>query len=239
MSLKLFVRMSLTYIKNPKNETLKLYSRAIDRYRQQCEEKDLQKTKKLKAKVADSITLDSFQEQLIMGSTLGDMSLKHNPRNDKNARACFKHSETQKDWFLWKARMLRNLCGKKAIMRIKSDGFSHKRKLVLQTRHLRCLTRFHSKMFTNNSLDFKKPWLYQITPFGLMVWFLDDGSRHGAGNRKGHISTEGWGWFGVKELRKMLWSMYGIKTTKGLRISHINGKRYWTIGLSQLELRKF
>lgn len=113
----------------------------------------------------------------ISGCILGDSHLY------KNNNKCFqfKHSEKQLDYFLWKKEILEQFFPDSKI-RI-SNGYSYLRKtdkkykwhgLFFVSDYFK---RIYSHFYTNDGkkvLDFGR--LSQITPLGLAIWYMDDGS---------------------------------------------------------------
>jgi LAGLIDADG DNA endonuclease family protein len=80
------------------------------------------KSQKLKTSEAASITLTPEQREILLGTVLGDGSLKFELGAYKNARFGMRHSSAQLRWFLWKAKKLNGLFTRKAIHLQKADG---------------------------------------------------------------------------------------------------------------------
>lgn len=198
------------------------------------------RSQKLSNAVANSIRFSNSEKEVLIGTILGDGSLKLDPKGKyKNGRFGMRHSIVQIRWFLWKIGQLdRNLFTRKAIHVQKPDGFSQKPKLHFQTRALPCFTELHNELYTDNQLDFKKDWVRQISPVTLTVWWLDDGGRIGDGGRKGKWSTQSWGLEGNKKLQEILQEKYDISTRIVEMKSGVSGETQYYFELSQKNLKK-
>jgi hypothetical protein len=198
------------------------------------------RSQKLSHAVADSIKFSNSEKEILIGTILGDGSLKFDPKGKyKNCRFGMRHSMLQLRWFLWKILQLnRNLFTRKAIHVQAPDGFSQRPKLHFQTRALSCFTELHNELYTDNKLDFEKDWVLQITPVILMVWWLDDGGRIGDGGRKGKWSTQSWGLEGNKKLQEVLQEKFDISTRIVEMKSIVSGETQYYLELSQNNLKK-
>src|SRR3989344_4051708 len=97
---------------------------------------------------------------VILGTLLGDGSLKVQNKY-LNANLQIRHSETQKDYLLWKAEMLKEVAGDKSVSAQKADGYSKKRKWRFVSRRLPSLTDLHLLTYKNNKLRIRRKWLNQ------------------------------------------------------------------------------
>jgi hypothetical protein len=137
-----------------------------------------------------NVPVTQRQREVLYGTLLGDGSLKQQT-NYVNLRFQMRHSIVQTQWFFWKVMELQSLATEKAVHPQPPDGYSSKEKLHFQTRALPSFTEVHHQLYTDNVLDFTKPWLSWLTPLSLMVWVLDDGGRMGEGGRKLKLCTHG------------------------------------------------
>lgn len=178
---------------------------------------------------------------LILGTILGDGSLKIHGRYT-NANLQIRHSETQKEYFLWKAEMLSEIARTKSINVQKPDGYSQNRKWRFASKNLPTLTELYRLTTRNNKLRIRRKWLNQMTPLSLAVWWCDDGSLIGYGGRKGVFCTDGFDKFSVEILARYLKIVWKIKTVVAPVRRDYNGeqRQYWRIWVrSQEELKKF
>lgn len=186
------------------------------------------------------VPLSNTVKEIILGSLLGDGSLKLNPKY-KNARFSFRHSIAQKAYFDWKANKLSEISSEKSVWEQQTDGgFSKLPKLRYQSRALIQLTELYDLTHKRNKFEIRRKWLNYLTPLSLAIWWLDDGSIISNG-RKGVICTDGFDENAVKILAQYLAKVWQIKTTVA-PIKKLNGKKekYYRIWFrSTNELMKF
>lgn len=137
--------------------------------------------RKIIAQIAPS--LSNQAKEIILGSLLGDGSLKIN-ENYNNARFSFRHSIKQKEYFFWKTNALKEISGKKDWWE-QNDG-----KLRYQSSALEALTEIHKLVCKKNQLHIKRKWLNLLTPMSLAIWWMDDGSLV-KNSRQGVFCTDG------------------------------------------------
>src|SRR3989344_6056282 len=131
--------------------------------------------------------LSNVCKDLILGSLLGDGSIKIHPKY-KNARFSFRHSIKQKDYFFWKMKQLEEISSKKCWWKQKG-GFSENIIFRYQSNALPVLSEIYNLTHPKGMLKIRRKWLNQLTPLSLAVWWLDDGSIISNG-RKGVICTD-------------------------------------------------
>lgn len=136
-----------------------------------------------------NISLSCLEKSVILGSLLGDGSLKVYS-GYKNARFSFRHSEKQSSYFFYKVSLLSSLSSAGSVQRQKPDGWSSLEKLRYQSRALTSLSDIHKVTHKKNKLQVKRKWLNHLTAHSLAVWWFDDGSIIGGG-RKGVFCTDG------------------------------------------------
>lgn len=187
------------------------------------------------------VPLSDQTRAIILGSILGDGSLKIQKRC-LNANLMIRHSETQKDYLLWKAEMLKEIARDRSIGVQEADGYSKNRKWRFFSKNLPSLTELHQQTYKNNTLRIKRKWLNQMTPLSLAVWWCDDGSLISYGGRKGVFCTDGFDESSVKILAHYLKAVWNIRTIVAPVGRKRDGKqeKYWRIWIrSQEELKKF
>ena len=123
----------------------------------------------LSNKILKNIPLSDSCVSIILGSLLGNGSLKIHKKY-KNARFKFRHSVVQKDYFDWKISMLQEISSEKSCISQKPDGFSSNRKLLYQSRALESLTVIYKITQSKNKIDIKRKWLNHLTPLSLAIW---------------------------------------------------------------------
>lgn len=122
--------------------------------------------------------LSLLQEQMILGSLLGDMSLK---KSGKNARLCLVHSYKQKELFLQKVKILDVFMGS---WRQKDSYDKRTQKIYSQYRgnsktH-NVFTQIYNILYINKCKTISQKYLDLINhPIALAYWFMDDGTNRG------------------------------------------------------------
>lgn len=187
------------------------------------------------------VPLSDRAKQIILGTILGDGSLKIQTAYS-NANLQIRHSETQKDYLLWKAGALKEIATNRSVTVQAPDGYSKNRKWRFVSRRLPTLTGLHTLTHRRNKLRIRRQWLNQMTPLSLAVWWCDDGSLISYGGRKGVFCTDGFDKASVKILARYLEVVWGIRTIVAPIGRRRDGRQeqYWRIWIrSSEELKKF
>jgi hypothetical protein len=172
-------------------------------------------SKKAGIKAREYLTLNHNQYQLILGSMLGDGYIRE--RINKNFNSyCYSegHSIIQKEYLTHKMKILKGFIVQKSLTNIKPNGFSPNPKVSMtsiihkdfeEIFHLfyRTINGFKNKFISIETLN-------QITPLGLLYWYLDDGDISKKNNIK--FSTYSFGEEGNLILQRWLSNTYGIKS---------------------------
>ena len=191
--------------------------------------------------LSSSVSLSDQGKAIILGSLLGDGSLKINERY-QNARFSFRHSIHQADYFHWKVNTLQEIAGESSVWVQKNDGgYGQSDKLRFQSRALPVLTDLYRTTHKQGRLVIRRKWLNMMTSLSLAIWWLDDGSIITNG-RRGVLCTDGFGKESVKVLAQYLDKVWGVKTHVGAIGRKRGGKqeRYWRLWIrSSKELEKF
>ena len=128
------------------------------------------------------ISLSSSCKAIILGSVLGDGSLKLYAQY-KNAKFCIRHTEPQREYMYWKAHLLQEISIASSLQIQKPSGYSKNKKLLYESKVCEELTQIHHLLYSQNRLNIKRSWLNHLTPLSLAIWWLDDGSIIGNGKR--------------------------------------------------------
>jgi hypothetical protein len=156
----------------------------------------------------DEMSLSDQCKEIILGSLLGDGSLKiHKPY--KNARFSFRHSCAQEEYFCWKASALEEISSDKNIFPQKKDGFGTNDKLRYQSRALPMLTDLYELTHKAKQFNIRRKWLNMMSPLSLAIWWLDDGSLV-SNSRKGVFCTDGFDKDSLKIIVRYLKIVWGI-----------------------------
>lgn len=187
------------------------------------------------------VPLSDRAKEIILGSLLGDGSLKVN-KPYKNARFSFRHSVKQKAYFHWKVSQLQEISSTKHYwLQPPDQGFSKECKLRYQSRALEPLTDLYNLTNKRGKLSVRRKWLNYLTPLSLAIWWLDDGSIISNG-RKGVICTDGFDEKSVKILARYLQTVWKIQAHVAPIGRKQNGRqeKYWRLWFrSTGELIKF
>ena len=156
--------------------------------------------------------LSETARAVILGSLLGDGSLKiHEPY--KNARFAFRHSDTQRDYFFWKVKQLKEISSAAHIWKQSKDGKDGwgTVKWRYQSKALPALTELYSITNPKGKFKIKRKWLNLLTPLSLAMWWQDDGSII-ANGRKGVLCTDGFAPEDVQLLHAYLKKVWQVDT---------------------------
>jgi hypothetical protein len=175
-------------------------------------------------------------QSIILGSVLGDGSLKIHPKY-KNARFSFRHSEKQSDYFFWKVNHLKEIASKKCFWRQSKNGKDgwETVKFRFQSKALPSLTELFNLTHPKSKFLIRRKWLNQLTPLSLAIWWQDDGSII-ANGRKGVLCTDGFKKSEVQILQKYLKKVWHIQTIAAPKSSKEPDKlRLWLSSSEQLQ----
>lgn len=192
-----------------------------------------------KIKLYHQISLSDCCKSVILGSLLGDGSLKLY-KGYKNARLSVRHSEVQKDYLLYKIQYLKEIENPRSLQIQKPSGKSKHQKLLFESNSHEELTKLYNYTYKHNQLVIRRRWLNNMTSLSLAIWWLDDGSLIG-NKKKGVLCTDGFDEKSVLLLSKYLLKVWGIKTRVGnvKRVRDGVTNLYPRLWLSTNELKKF
>jgi hypothetical protein len=139
--------------------------------------KELRELKKGDSIYINNIVLNDTQEQLILGTLLGDgyVNNRYNSKKEmRNCRLTINHGLIQKDYVYYKYNLLKNICGKEPEVR-KNGGYGDYNCRIV-TKSLPCLKKFHDLFYKKDGKRVTQELLDKLKPEGLAFWFMDDGS---------------------------------------------------------------
>nr|YP_009519118.1 hypothetical protein [Caulerpa verticillata]AYC65087.1 hypothetical protein [Caulerpa verticillata] len=192
----------------------------------------------LKKKKFTQISLSESCKAILLGSLLGDGSLKiYKPY--KNARFWIRHSINQQQYWIWKTKQLDEIKTKKSHQIEKPSGYSKNKKLLFQSAAKPQLTEIYNITYKKNSLQIKRRWLNFLTPLSLVIWWLDDGSIINDGKR-GVLCTDGFPKTQIQILKRYLFVVWEIETHIGTLNRTYNGqkKQYFRLYINNTSLKK-
>lgn len=171
-------------------------------------------------------SLSENVKAVVLGSLLGDGRLEK-PKGYKNARFCFRHSVKQRDYFMWKVSLLKEISGERCWREQPPDGWSKNPKLQYCSKALPELTKLYELTHDKRGkLKVRRKWLNMMTPLSLAIIWFDDGSIIGNG-RRGVICTDGVPLKGQLVFCKYLRKVWGIKARVGRARKGSDVYRIW------------
>ncbi len=120
--------------------------------------------------------LTNKQKQLLIGTLLGDGTLRLGKRNT-NAGLKIQHSEKDKDYLKFKHSILKNFVTGKIIREKKINKDTNKSylsQLFITITHPE-FTEFHKLFYKIKKKIVTNKILSKLKPFGLAIWIMDDG----------------------------------------------------------------
>ena len=147
--------------------------------------------------------MDNTQEQILIGSILGDGSISHYAGY---FRYCEEHSFKQKEYLLWKNKFL-NYNQNTRIRTIKNN----KHKLFSIRKNSKSFKELYHLFYPNGKKVVTQEILDKLTPLGLAVWYMDDGNLNYYCNSV-NISTHGFSFEENQLISQWFESNFNIKT---------------------------
>lgn len=126
----------------------------------------------------DEIRLTEDQRQLILGSLLGDMSIRFWDKRSVNPAISVTHCIAQEKYVMWKYSILKNLVGTPPKTGVCVGHGSFRDCIIVRfnTLALQCLTPIYHLATCNGNRRISQDWLDNVTsPLALAAWYLDDG----------------------------------------------------------------
>lgn len=139
-----------------------------------CYSKNYQKQKRLENKI--QIALTAEQEEILIGSMLGDGSLLYSSPYSKNPRLAITRQKSDENYLVWQYNKLQNLFKSG----IKNYSTFDKRtqkiydRVYLQSKALQCLSMLRNIWYIDNTKIIPRD--IKLTPLVCLIWFCDDGS---------------------------------------------------------------
>lgn len=165
------------------------------------------------------IPLTKQQREIIIGNILGDGCIEFS--GFWGSRLQIKQAKKYKDYVFWLYRELNNLCKSSPKQKKDTDQW------YFSTRHLNELTDLYKLFYPRGKKKIPKNISDLLTSdLSLAIWYMDDGCLDY--RPKDHyafiLNTDGFSFRDVSQLRKVLNSNFGIKST--VQNSVCRGKNY-------------
>ena len=122
-----------------------------------------------------TIPLSYEQEQLILGSLLGDACLLYRKRDNND---CYEfqvgHCVVQKGWLAYKAKILNSNIS--SYIKDKNSYSAGKVFYTTSYSNKYELQRIHNMCYVDNIKTVSEKWVEKLDAFAIATWFMDDGS---------------------------------------------------------------
>jgi len=103
---------------------------------------------------------------------MGDMHIRKT-KTSKNSRIEEGHGFKQKDYIVWKSKILKNLS---------FSGRNNTSGYFVQSKNYPCLNYYRELFYSKQIKIITPEILDKIGPVALAFWYMDDGSKHSSGN---------------------------------------------------------
>ena len=174
------------------------------------------------------LSLSKRQKEILIGLILGDGHLEklYTP---VLGRLKIEHSYKQKDYVDWLYREFRNWMRSKPKTRKVNVWGKLRKNYRFSTYGHRILGEFRERFYEGKKKIVPNDLEKDITPLGLAIWFMDDGSIKSKSHKGIFLNTQGFRENSVIKLQKMLENKFGIESTTR---EEKNGKQIYLGGES-------
>lgn len=158
----------------------------------------------------DKDSLTQAQRDLLVGLLLGDGHLETQTRG-RTFRLKVEHTESQADYVAWLFDSFKSVCDQAEVYRReRTDG----RVSVGFTTRASGTFRFYAQQFYVVQKKRVPPLIHKmLTPLGLAVWFMDDGSRKSKRHNTYNIHTLAYSKADLMRVQETLIALFGIHST--------------------------
>lgn len=176
-----------------------------------------------KYRILKETPLTKEQKNFIIGSTLGDASII---LNASKKFSYFKVAHCEKDYLLWKKEILGNFVN---TINKQIDKRGNSIMYGFSTISHKELNFFRNLFYENNKKIIKDELSLYMSPLGLAVWFMDDGSKSNKCNYR--FSTEGF----TKEENYKLTEILKVNFDLNVKVCEYsrNEKKYYYLFLNK------
>lgn len=158
------------------------------------------------------LSLSKRQKEILIGIILGDGHLEklYTPTQ---SRLKVEHSYKQKDYVNWIYREFKNWVRSKPEIRRVNVWGKLRKNYRFSTYGHRMLGEFRERFYKGKDKIVPDELEKDITPLGLAIWFMDDGSIKSRSHKGLFLNTQGFREKDVMKLQKVLNNRFGIKST--------------------------
>lgn len=124
------------------------------------------------------VIITDIDEQIIIGSILGDGHISKNENKKKNSRLTFRHSIKQKNYSLHKCNNI-SFSTNHRCFTIKGDELSWRNGdfIDVETCQSKSLNKYRDNWYPEGKKIIFKDDFLKIKELGIAIWFMDDGSN--------------------------------------------------------------
>ena len=192
-------------------------------------------SEKIQTRNAQNILPTDMQWQIILGSWLGDGNIRMG-KGAKNAGFRITHCEKQYDYLQYKRSILEenglmwfNECKRESLTSTNNISI----RFGIESQRTPLLNEIYEKCYTYGKAIFNVEYLYQLTAFGLYIWYLDDGClQH---KRSIVLCTDNFTYDDHKEMQLYFKTQYDIDAI----IFSIKNQRYYRLRFNKTDTLKF
>jgi hypothetical protein len=132
---------------------------------------------KLQSNKSDLLVLTREEEQVIIGSILGDGCIEINNREREYYRLAIKHSLKQENYMLFKYEKLKRISKfpKTGIKKDKREKFKDSSFIELRTTTNKIFKKYRENWYPNGKKIIYKEDLFKLDWLGIAIWIMDDG----------------------------------------------------------------
>lgn len=180
-------------------------------------------------------SLSKRQQEILVGSLLGDGGIYKHHNGKNSCRYSETHSIDQIEYALWKFDEFYNLISSnyKIIDQTNSKTFGKKQTIVFCTVLHECFVKWRELFYPKGIKIIPDNIDNYLTPLGLAVWYMDDGSRHYVSRSSvARLHTNA---FNKNDIDKLI---VALNKNFGLGAKTINTKRGIIIQFCQSETKK-
>lgn len=125
--------------------------------------------------------LSDEEYQVLIGGLLGDGNITLS-RSKNLARFIFAHSESQKEYCIWKTEILKNIMYYERVFQRKEHWDKRTNKTYISyfsySKDMLLLKSFYDKWYIDSKKHICKDDLFNLNALGVAVWYMDDGFKH-------------------------------------------------------------
>lgn len=126
----------------------------------------------------DTIKLTKVQEEILVGTLLGDSTIRFVHKKMKNSNLTFAHSPKFRQYFFLKYNNFSNIMSSWGEYNCKSK-FVEGNKLVATGKALKCMNKYRNLFYSNNTKIIPIEYLRNnFTSLSLAYLFMDDGNKN-------------------------------------------------------------